>query len=334
MPGPRTPKGKPQRRPTAPPAPPRRQAGPLAMNPSYGFRPKAPMEETQRTPLPTREDKTETVDEEGFEGYENEGTTYVQEDHINDNLIQEGSHDDDSDSSVEIGEIPTLALICPLLHSKVVLDPENNVVIGRSPSVTITLPAKKVSRKHAEIRFDGHGYSIHDLGSTNGTYVNGGRIHRRRRLRGGMKIDIGAFTFEVLELATADEDVDVNDYEDDSMETVLDISADLIGQLEDVSVAEVVQFIETTGKTGRLIFFDSTSNGVVWIEKGTVMHAEFGPEYGLKAALLLFGKKEGRFEFRRSVVSCPRTVMKPTTYLLMEAARMVDEANLENTEFE
>lgn len=304
------------------------------MNPSYGFRPKQPMEETQATPLPSRREKADSLEKDDFEGYENEGTTYVHEEHINENLIHDSHQDEDSDSSVDIGELPTLALVCPLLHSKVILEPETNVVIGRSPSVNITLPAKKVSRKHAEIRFDGHGYSIHDLGSTNGTYVNGGRIHRRRRLRDGMKIDIGAFTFEVIELATADEDVDVNDYEDDSMETVLDLSADLVGQLEDVSVAEVVQFIETTGKTGRLIFFDSKSNGVVWIEQGTVMHAEFGPEYGLRAALLLFGKKEGRFEFRRSVVSCPRTVMKPTTFLLMEAARMVDEASLENTEFE
>jgi pSer/pThr/pTyr-binding forkhead associated (FHA) protein len=326
------------RSPAAPQA--RPTAGRLALNPSYGF--KTPtLEDTQKTRLPKLEGTAklegtvQPFQNVSFEDYENEGTTVVTREEIDDQAVISGGHASSNEGDLqESTVIPTFALICPLLHSKIILKSEGTVIIGRSPSVEITLPAKKVSRKHAEIKFDGHGYSIHDLGSTNGTFVNGSRIHRRRRLRSGMKIDIGAFTFDVIELATADEDIDVHHGEDANQETVVNLGVDLAGSLEELSIAEVVQFIETIGKTGRLDFFEGSNNGVVWIEDGTVIHAEFGPDFGLKAAITLFGKQEGNFEFKRCKVQCPHSVMKATTWLLMEAARLADEAAMEKTDLD
>lgn len=53
------------------------------------------------------------------------------------------------------------------------------VTIGRSPDATIVLGDPNVSRRHAEIRPAGDGFAVVDLGSTNGTRVNGERIVER-----------------------------------------------------------------------------------------------------------------------------------------------------------
>ena len=52
--------------------------------------------------------------------------------------------------------------------------------LGRLPECTITFDDTNVSREHAEIRPDGDGFVIADLGSTNGTTVNGAAISQRR----------------------------------------------------------------------------------------------------------------------------------------------------------
>jgi FHA domain len=49
-------------------------------------------------------------------------------------------------------------------------------LIGRSPDCEIFLDDVTVSRRHAEVRRDGEGFSIHDLASLNGTFVNRTRI--------------------------------------------------------------------------------------------------------------------------------------------------------------
>ena len=50
------------------------------------------------------------------------------------------------------------------------------LAIGRDPQNDITLDDRRVSRKHAEIRLRLGRYTLYDLQSTNGTYVNGRRV--------------------------------------------------------------------------------------------------------------------------------------------------------------
>ena len=57
-------------------------------------------------------------------------------------------------------------------------------VIGRSSECDITLADPNVSRRHAEVRRIGDGYSLVDLGSTNGTEVNGQRIQETALMNG------------------------------------------------------------------------------------------------------------------------------------------------------
>jgi pSer/pThr/pTyr-binding forkhead associated (FHA) protein len=80
-----------------------------------------------------------------------------------------------------IGEIPVkqnafLEIIGTNKDNDVIELGERDVVIGRSPSCRLRFQSSNVSRKHARIFARNDEYYIEDLGSTNGTYVNGIRI--------------------------------------------------------------------------------------------------------------------------------------------------------------
>jgi predicted component of type VI protein secretion system len=68
--------------------------------------------------------------------------------------------------------------------------------IGRE-GCDITLGDPDVSRRHAEIQISNGDISINDLGSTNGTFVNGERIDQPRSLRDGDEVRIGAVVWRL-----------------------------------------------------------------------------------------------------------------------------------------
>jgi pSer/pThr/pTyr-binding forkhead associated (FHA) protein len=68
---------------------------------------------------------------------------------------------------------------------------EAPVVIGRATDAGVQLTDTSVSRRHAEIRPSGDGFVVVDLGSTNGTRVNGAGISSERRLADGDTITVG-----------------------------------------------------------------------------------------------------------------------------------------------
>jgi hypothetical protein len=66
------------------------------------------------------------------------------------------------------------------------------VTIGRLPDCTIALPDANVSRKHTEVHHRGNAFVIVDLGSTNGTKINGTRIDGERTLTDGDIVSVGS----------------------------------------------------------------------------------------------------------------------------------------------
>jgi pSer/pThr/pTyr-binding forkhead associated (FHA) protein len=74
--------------------------------------------------------------------------------------------------------------------SRVVELGQAELTIGRSPGCSIQLLRSMVSRQHARITFKNEDYHLEDLGSTNGTYVNGVKVERCI-LRTNDQIDIG-----------------------------------------------------------------------------------------------------------------------------------------------
>lgn len=72
---------------------------------------------------------------------------------------------------------------------------QDRVVIGRGRSSDICLPDMAVSTRHAEIRLQGRNYAIVDMGSVNGTEVDGKKLvaHRQRVLNNDDTISIARF---------------------------------------------------------------------------------------------------------------------------------------------
>ncbi len=67
----------------------------------------------------------------------------------------------------------------------------DQLVIGRDSSSNIAINDAEVSRKHARLTFQGGKYVIEDLGSTNGTFVNGQRLVSSVVLKSGDVVSLG-----------------------------------------------------------------------------------------------------------------------------------------------
>lgn len=74
--------------------------------------------------------------------------------------------------------------------------PPTGAAIGRSRECEVTLADANVSRRHAEVRPTGGSWTVADLGSTNGTELNGRRVQSAQALRSGDRIRVG--TAEVV----------------------------------------------------------------------------------------------------------------------------------------
>lgn len=79
---------------------------------------------------------------------------------------------------------------------------QDSVVIGRTAECDVILYEAGVSRKHARILLEGASLFIEDLGSSNGTKVNGETIARKQLLKDGDSISMGpvVFNFKPVEL--------------------------------------------------------------------------------------------------------------------------------------
>lgn len=79
----------------------------------------------------------------------------------------------------------------PLAGSACVLN-ETVTTIGRDPSSDLFMDDVTVSRRHAEIVRSDEGFRVRDLGSLNGTYVDGVR-EEQARLRDGAHLRVGRY---------------------------------------------------------------------------------------------------------------------------------------------
>src|SRR5438128_2979279 len=72
---------------------------------------------------------------------------------------------------------------------------ENNI-LGRSTTASVRLADREVSRKHSQIDKEGEDYVLRDLGSSNGTFLNGKRIFGPSKLKDGDEVVIGTSKME------------------------------------------------------------------------------------------------------------------------------------------
>jgi predicted component of type VI protein secretion system len=71
------------------------------------------------------------------------------------------------------------------------------LVIGRAADVDLVLDDRQVSRHHARVRPDNGEALVEDLGSSNGTFVNGQELHAPARVTPGDEIMVGVTLLEL-----------------------------------------------------------------------------------------------------------------------------------------
>jgi S-DNA-T family DNA segregation ATPase FtsK/SpoIIIE len=77
-------------------------------------------------------------------------------------------------------------------------------VIGRDPTAAINLTDEEVSRRHAIVSVDEGRVRVEDLGSSNGTYVERGRVEAETELQAGQRMRVGQTVMELRAGAAAD----------------------------------------------------------------------------------------------------------------------------------
>lgn len=88
-----------------------------------------------------------------------------------------------------------LRLVCLDSHAEISLD-RDVVLVGRHQWCDIRIYSPRVSRRHCYLALDRDGVLVRDLGSTNGTLINGRRVEEGV-LRPGDELSIAHFRFRL-----------------------------------------------------------------------------------------------------------------------------------------
>jgi DNA-binding winged helix-turn-helix (wHTH) protein len=103
----------------------------------------------------------------------------------------------ESEGTPSSGRAP--ATPCLVVDSREVMLMDGANVIGRAPDAAVVIDARGVSRHHARVLIAQGEATLEDLGSKNGTHVNGNRVTTAIRLSDGDEIRLGAIvvTFRI-----------------------------------------------------------------------------------------------------------------------------------------
>jgi pSer/pThr/pTyr-binding forkhead associated (FHA) protein len=214
------------------------------------------------------------------------------------------------------------------------LRPNREIVVGRSSDLDMVLVEDMVSRKHAKIVTDDRSVSIQDLGSTNGTFVNGEKI-RTIRLKEGDRILIGT---SIIKLITANGEAPVpsSALSENEARSKLQVAANrrpepkmMQGNIEEIPLPDLLQLLSTSRKSGVLVLRSEWGTGRLYMRKGQIYFANVDESFDVsprKAMFRMLTWDKGLFELEppddRTVMD---EIQDSTEALLMEGMRQLDE---------
>jgi pSer/pThr/pTyr-binding forkhead associated (FHA) protein len=218
------------------------------------------------------------------------------------------------------------------------LELDREILIGRGSDLDMVLVEDMVSRRHARITTFGGELVIEDMGSTNGTFVNGEKI-TRSRLKEGDRILVGT---SIIKLVASDEDTDPGEvadlpehaYRPQAAQAAATATGLISGKLDEVPLTDLLQLFSSSRKSGVLIIH-SHREGRIYLREGRVFYGmlsddpEVPPE---KAFYRLLQWRRGTFvlEPPDDTFELPMDEIEMSTEsLMMEGMRQLDEiANL------
>jgi Domain of unknown function (DUF4388) len=105
--------------------------------------------------------------------------------------------------------------------------------------------------------------------------------------------------------------------------------ASLHGGLDQIGVGTLLTILDMERRSGVLLIRRQGELGRLWLRHGSVVRARvdgLAARSGKAAVYHLLGWSDGRFELTSGDIAVADEIATPTTYLLMEAARRMDEA--------
>ena len=215
------------------------------------------------------------------------------------------------------------------------LKPNKQIVIGRSSDLDMVLVEDMVSRKHAKITCQEGKVLIEDLGSTNGTFVNGEKIVRAARLKEGDRILIGTSILKLVAEAGA------SPVDDQQVKQNLEAAAaaaasrqtrsssSMTGKIEEVPLPDLLQLFGTSKKNGVLFIKGEGLTARIFMRQGRVYYAVIDENHDLgpqKSFYRIVRWEKGDFELLPPDNQDFMVELEdPTDHLLLEGLRQLDE---------
>ncbi len=212
------------------------------------------------------------------------------------------------------------------------LKTDKQIIIGRSSELDMVLVEDMVSRKHAKIVVAGGKITIEDLGSTNGTFVNGEKV-KTSRIKEGDRILIGTSILKLVKAGQGNADLS-DDQVKQQLEQVAAVQSArqtrtaMTGKLDEVPLPDLLQLFHTSKKNGVLVV-RGQREGRIYMRQGRIYYAviednhELGPQ---KSFNRIVTWEQGEFELQPPDSQEFMTELDESTeHLLMDALRQLDE---------
>lgn len=213
------------------------------------------------------------------------------------------------------------------------LKQDKQIVIGRSSELDMVLVEDMVSRKHAKIMISAGNITIEDLGSTNGTFVNGEKV-KQARLKEGDRILIGTSILKLIQQGADSVNVDENVVKQKLEEAAAAQAArstktsSMTGKIEEIPLPDLLQLFHTSKKNGVLVI-TSDREGKIYLRQGRVYYAVIDENHNLgpqKSFNRIITWEHGDFELRPADNQEFMVELDSSTEaLLMDSLRQLDE---------
>jgi hypothetical protein len=209
--------------------------------------------------------------------------------------------------------------------------PEKQILVGRSSDLDMVLVEDMVSRKHARIAMQTDQIWIEDLGSTNGTFVNGEKI-KRARLKEGDRVLIGTSILKVIAGDTPRDGMDAKrELESVAQQRRTSQARTMSGAIDEVPLPDLLQLFGTSKKSGVLVIRTEDDVGKIYLKKGNVSYAiinDLDDVPPLKSVYRMLAWQKGLFDLDPpDEREFPNEVNMSVQELLMEGIRQLDEFN-------
>ncbi|MBK8692954.1 MAG: DUF4388 domain-containing protein [Deltaproteobacteria bacterium] len=210
---------------------------------------------------------------------------------------------------------------------------DREIVIGRSNELDVVLVEDMVSRRHAKITFSNDALTIEDLGSTNGTFVNGEKV-KRAKLKEGDRVLIGT---SIVRVALTDAVAGSGESREAEARARMQSAAQrtsnvktMSGTIDEVPLVDLLQLFATSKKSGVLVITRDPYVGKVFLRKGQLAYASINDsaEIGaLKAVYRMLAWDTGFFELQPpDEREFDQEIDLSTEGILMEGMRQLDES--------